>query len=128
MSNGHDRDLDNLHLTIFDWKNTKAIHKFSFIRNDKGTGPCADLPNTNYFHYAIQLNVYKYMLEQFYKDIVVEGNTYKRIVIDKMFLVIMHDNRDTYLEMLLPDYQERVRKMFEDRKSEVINSNNKKVV
>jgi len=118
VSPNHRPDNDTLLLSVYDWKNSKKIQKFNPW--DKGTVPFADLPDCNYFHYAIQLNIYKYILENFYAPMTVDGVTYSRIKIDKMFLVVMHDNRDKYLKLLLPNYQDRIKLVFENRKQELV--------
>jgi hypothetical protein len=102
-----------LYLTLFDWKNSKAIKKYNMW--EKGYAPFDDLPNCNYFHYAIQLNVYKYMIEQFYGRMEVDGVIYDKIEIDQMFLIVMHDNREKYLKLLLPNYQDRIKIIFDER-------------
>jgi hypothetical protein len=40
---------------------------------------------------TIQLNLYTYLLEEFYKDIVYQGKTYKRIQVQSMALVYFHE-------------------------------------
>lgn len=106
-----------LYLTMFDWKNSKKIRKFNMW--EKGYAPFQDLPNCNYYHYAVQLNVYKYMIENFYVPIQVNGVVYDNIEIDKMFLVVMHENRENYLKLLLPNYQDRIQIMFDVRRTEL---------
>jgi hypothetical protein len=107
-----------LHLRMSDWKRSKKINKFSPWSN--GTGVCEDLPDTNYFHYTLQLNSYKYIVEKYYKDIVVDDVLYNNIVIDDMFLVCMHPiTRACYAEIHVGDHQDRIRLMFEMRKTVV---------
>ena len=119
-------DEDTLGLTIFDWKNSKQIKKFNMW--ERGFPPFDNLPNCNYFHYAIQLNAYKYMIETFYAPMEVDGVVYKKIKIDKMFLVVMHENRDTYLKLLLPDYQDLVKQIFDLRELELLEKQTKPTV
>lgn len=64
-----------------DWKRSKSIRTSS---STKGNGPCSALPDCNYYHYSLQLNLYKYILEKNYG-----------IEIESMALVVFHpDNRD----------------------------------
>lgn len=107
---------DVLYLDIYDWKNSKKITKFGF---EKGNNPLHGLPNSNYFHYGIQLNIYKYILEKFYSDVFYEGNTYSHIQVRNMFIIVMHKERQVYGKMLLPNYQEEVEKMFQIRKEQL---------
>lgn len=105
-----------LHLRMSDWKRSKQIKRFSPF--SCGLGICSELPDCNFFHYALQLNTYKYMLERWYKNIVVDGVVYDNIVIDQMYLVVMHpDTRKHYAELLLPNFQDLVGKMFDARKT-----------
>lgn len=57
-------------LAIYDWKRTgelKTENKFQ-----SGLGPVAHLPDTNYWHYTLQLNVYRYILQKHYGYVVSE--------------------------------------------------------
>jgi hypothetical protein len=109
-----DNKEKTLILSMFDWKNSKEIKKKNYW--EKGTTPFNDLDNVNYFHYAIQLNVYKYLIEQFYAPMEVQGIVYDKIVIDNMYLIVMHENRETYMKSLLPNYQSRIQIIFDNRK------------
>lgn len=110
-----------LHLDIYDWKNSKKITKFGF---EKGYTPLEKLPNSNYFHYSIQLNIYKYILETFYAPIKFGNKLYSDIHVNNMFIIVMHENRSNYMKMQLPNFQEEVRSMFEIREKNL----NKKIV
>jgi hypothetical protein len=51
-------------LAIYDWKrieDLKTENKFQ-----SGLGPVSHLPDTNYWHYSLQLNVYRYILQKHY--------------------------------------------------------------
>ncbi len=49
---------------IYDWKRSKSIVREN--RYEKGTGPVKHLHNCNFYHYSLQLNVYKAILENNY--------------------------------------------------------------
>jgi ATP-dependent DNA helicase PIF1 len=67
--------------SIYDWKRSKEI---KYESDDCGDYPLEYLPNSNYYHYSLQLNYYKNILEIYYD-----------IKIKDMFLIIMHpDNKD----------------------------------
>ena len=52
-------------LDIYDWKRSKAIRKDN--RFECATEECiSHLPNANFWHYALQLNTYKAILEDKY--------------------------------------------------------------
>ncbi|GAF95476.1 unnamed protein product, partial [marine sediment metagenome] len=67
-------------LQIYDWKRCKEIKKNN--RWQSATTACiSHLPDCNFWHYSLQLNTYKYMLEKNYG---------KKVT--KMYLVCLHPN------------------------------------
>ena len=56
--------------------------------NKKGKYPFENVLDCNYYHYALQLNLYRIILERFYN-----------IQIKELFLVILHPNQSNYLKM-----------------------------
>lgn len=92
-------------LQIYDWKRCKQIKKTN--RWDSATRKCIDhLPDTNYWHYALQLNTYKAILEQKY------GKT-----VTDLFLVCLHpDNpKGTFERIRVPILKDEMKDLFEDR-------------
>lgn len=93
-------------LDLCDWKRSKEIkteNKFQSALTE-----CIKfLPDSNYWHYSLQLNTYKYIIEKNYGK-----------KISGMYLVSMHpDNTDkTYQIFEVGDLQEEIRKLFELRK------------
>lgn len=70
-------------LSIYDWKRCKSMDKtVSF--NKYGKAPIKHIPDTNFWHYSIQLNAYKYILENNY------GYTIK-----DMYLICIHPELDS---------------------------------
>ena len=57
-------------LAIYDWKRTEELKTEN--RFQSGLGPLAHLPDTNYWHYTMQLNVYRYILQKYYGYVVSE--------------------------------------------------------
>jgi len=91
---------------IYDWKRCKEIKKSNGF-NKYSTNPIlSDLPDSNYWHYALQLNIYKALLEKNY-DIKIAG----------CFLVSIHpDNKNkSYQLFRVPDLTELIEKLFKDR-------------
>lgn len=88
------------HLTLFDWKRSKAVKKTNDWEN--GYGPVAHLPNANFWHYSLQLNIYKYILQTKY------GFT-----VDAMYLVFLHPNQDNYMSLQVSNFQKEVKDMME---------------
>ena len=87
---------------IYDWKRSKEIKK----ENNWGTGfgPVAHLPDANYWHYTLQLNVYRWFLE-----------TYYGLKISDMYIIIMHPDNDTYKRFRLNRLEGEVEGMLEAR-------------
>lgn len=68
-------------LSIFDWKRAKEITKANGFNKYAITPEIEHLPDTNYWHYSLQLNTYKAILEAKY------GKT-----ITDLYLVRLHPN------------------------------------
>jgi len=93
-------------LHIYDWKRSKQIK----YRNDfeNATTECIKhLPNTNYYHYSLQLNTYKALLEKNYG-----------VKVGDMYLVVLHPNNEneSYMKIKVIDLQKEVKDLFKLRK------------
>jgi len=86
--------------SIYDWKRSKKIEKSN--RFEFGLNDFDHLPNTNFWHYSLQLNIYKYILELKYD-----------IQIKDLFLVVMHPNNKKYIKMECPNLQNEVQILME---------------
>jgi len=51
---------------IYDWKRCKEIKKSTGFNKHSVNSILSDLPDTNYWHYTLQLNIYKALLEKNY--------------------------------------------------------------
>lgn len=91
---------------IYDWKRSKEIKTTNTF--ESGYAPLDHLPNTNYWHYTMQLNVYKWFLE-----------TYYGLTIGDLYLVILHPENGNYKRMRLNILSEEVDAMLECRKRAV---------
>jgi hypothetical protein len=91
-------------LAIYDWKRCREIVKIN--RGNKfATHPAIEhLPDTNYWHYALQLNIYKYILQ----------SKYNKTVTD-LYLIVLHPEAQNYKRIKLPDLQSEVAELFEER-------------
>ena len=91
-------------LAIYDWKRCREIVKTN--RGNKfATHPAIEhLPDTNYWHYALQLNIYKYILQ----------TKYDKTVTD-LYLIVLHPEAQNYQRIKLPDLQSEVAELFEER-------------
>lgn len=98
-------------LSIFDWKRVKGINENRVPKRwtTFSSHPClAHIPDTNYWHYALQLNIYKAILEAKYD---------KKVT--KLVLVRFHPNTDTYEETVVPNLQKEVALLFAARQGTV---------
>jgi hypothetical protein len=87
---------------IYDWKRCKKLETEN--RFESCLPPISHLPNTNYWHYTLQLNVYRYILEHQYG-----------MVIKDMFLIVLHPNNETFLKKRLNRMDEEVEAMMATR-------------
>ena len=106
-----------LHLYMVDFKRSKDIPNQAF-GNKRGSQCCARFPDCKYFHYSLQLNAYRYILENFYHDITVDGELYNDIVVDTMHILAMHPiERDAYELLTVGDHQDVIKALFYERLS-----------
>jgi hypothetical protein len=70
-------------LAIYDWKRIEEVKTEN--RFQSGLGPVSHLPDTNYWHYSLQLNVYRYILQKHYAEVVSE-----------LALVVLHPNNKSW--------------------------------
>ena len=72
-------------VSIYDWKRCKSITKVNMYNKFATTVCISHLHDTNFWHYTLQLNIYKYILERKYGKIV-----------SSMYLVQLHpENEET---------------------------------
>ena len=113
---------------LVDWKRSKEIRRFGFCRCPRpggkiqhvkgengesceafGNHPLTyNIPDANYYHYTLQLNVYRWILQTFY-----------HLCIREMFLIILHPNQDEYLKINIKPMEEITGAIMEDRARQV---------
>jgi len=93
-------------LEIYDWKRSKEIVKANNWNKWIKSSVVDHLPDTNYWHYSLQLNTYKAILIKKY------GMT-----VTDLFLVVLHPDNKCYLRIPVPDLQEEVEQLFLERKT-----------
>ena len=86
-------------IIIADWKRCKEIKYDN--KWEKGLKPISDIPNCNYWHYTLQLNIYRMMLEKYYEKSVSE-----------MFLVVIHPDNEKYIKIPIKIVNEPIIKML----------------
>jgi hypothetical protein len=89
-------------LAIYDWKRAEDIKTEN--RFQSGLGPVAHLPDTNYWHYSLQLNVYRYMIQKHYG-----------YVVSELALVVLHPINSSWKVMKLSFMDEEVAEMMAAR-------------
>lgn len=103
-------EKDDGSITLYDWKRCKEIKQEN--KFESATTPCINhLPNSNYWHYSLQLNTYKYLLEKNY------GKKVKG-----MYLVCLHPNNrnKSYQRIKVPNLQKEVKNLMEVRKGMLV--------
>ena len=114
--------IRTLHLRMIDFKRTVRIMRSNRFR--KGTGLCEELDDCNFIHYSLQLNFYKYIIEMFYRNIMVDNVLCHRIQIDDMFLLCMHPTERTSYELIevSNSFRPLVIKLLEERRLSLVKS------
>jgi ATP-dependent exoDNAse (exonuclease V) beta subunit len=72
-------------IAIYDWKRVKALRRSAFDNQKGVTSACESVPDSNYWHYSMQLGLYKWILERNY------GYTVSRTA-----LVVLHPGQEHY--------------------------------
>ena len=92
---------------IYDWKRSKEIKKNSF--NTFSHTECIQhIPDANFWHYSLQLNIYKAILEKNYD-----------INITELYIVCLHPNHKSYLIYKIPELKQEVHDLFCLRKTQI---------
>jgi len=91
-------------LMIYDWKRSKNIIKTKSFLKYSNNETISHIPDTNFWHYSIQLNVYKAIIEKKYNKIV-----------SKMVLVCLHPSNKNYIIYNVPNLQNEIHSLFNIR-------------
>jgi len=95
---------DNEQLIIVDWKRTEELKLTNYFQS--GRYPLEHLQDCNFYHYCLQLNTYRYILQKHYG---------KKIV--GMFLVVLHPNNETFIQKSVPVMEKEIENMMKERKN-----------
>lgn len=87
---------DTYHLV--DWKRVKEVKKDQY---ERALSPINHMYDNAYSHYALQQNMYKYLLRN------------SGIIIETMRLVCIHPDNSTYVEEFVPDLQSEIQNMIQ---------------
>lgn len=95
-------------LSIYDWKRSKLITRINNFNKFAITPQICHIPDSNFWHYALQLNTYKFIIEE----------KYGRIVKD-LYLVRLHPDAEegNYELIKLPDLSREIKDLFAERKT-----------
>jgi ATP-dependent exoDNAse (exonuclease V) beta subunit len=84
---------------LYDWKRSQEIKLIN--EYEKGLYPINNISNCNYEHYTLQLNIYKYLLENYYG-----------IMVEEMAIIVFCENNNNYQKFVLKNKQEEVNKLL----------------
>lgn len=93
-------------LILVDWKRSKEL-KYN-NRWASGSGVLASIDDCNFWHYTLQLNVYRAILQANY------GKT-----VTAMYLVVLHPSQENCLKVQVPINDDIIQKMLLDRQSKL---------
>lgn len=97
-------------LQIYDWKRCEDIVHENNFGKFATTSCISHLPDTNFWHYALQLNVYKAILEQKYDKKITD-----------LYLVCMHPNNvyKNYQRIQVPILEKEIQMLFDYRLTQI---------
>lgn len=92
---------------IYDWKRSDKINLEQTVWQ-YGINGLEHIPDTRYYRYCLQQNLYRYMLEENYK-----------IKINKMYLIILHPSYQKYRKVEIPRMEKEIKiilSMFDNKR------------
>jgi hypothetical protein len=97
-------------LSIYDWKRAKEIIQTNNFGKTATTKCVKHLPDTNYWHYSLQLNTYKAILEKQYGKKVTD-----------LYLVRLHPNntQQTYELIKCADLSKEISELFDLKRKQM---------
>ena len=97
-------------LSIYDWKRSKEITRINNFKKSAINKLICHMPDSNFWHYALQLNTYKRILERKYGKVVTD-----------LYLVRLHPDAEekNYELIKLPDLTTEIRELFNERRKEL---------
>jgi len=94
-------------LMIYDWKRCKSIDKSGNFNKFALTEQISHIPDTNFWHYSLQLNIYKAIIERKYD---------KKVT--NLYLVQLHPNQKNYKLIECADLSKEVEELFALRETQ----------
>lgn len=101
--------IDTGNFVIVDWKRCKKIKK-SNAWEYATVEPLAHIPNANFWHYTIQLNLYRYIIQKCYNRLV-----------DELWIVCLHpeNSNNSYIRYKVPILQDEIDNLVQFRLRQV---------
>ena len=103
------KDPDSDALLIYDWKRCKDINKSPAFIKYSHNKLIEHIIDTNFWHYSMQLHIYKAILEKNYG-----------VKVNDLYLVCLHPNKDNYRRIKVADLSREVQLLFDQRKEHVL--------
>ena len=99
-------EYSNNEFTIYDWKRSdKIIGDGEPIKtnryNKTAFPPISNIPDTTYWHYALQVSIYRYILKRKYGINIAKGR-----------LAVFHPSNSKYYVVDVPNLEEEVKLLF----------------
>lgn len=90
-------------LSLYDWKRTKSIKKTNYYKKYSTLDTLHYFDDTNFNHYALQLNLYKFIIEKNYN-----------FKVSSMYLVCLHpeNKNNDYLMYSVPHLESETNKII----------------
>jgi hypothetical protein len=102
------RDEETGKFYIYDWKRSKEI-KYDDQYCDYATNKILKgVPNLNFWHYSLQLGIYKKILQDKYG-----------LTIDGMFLVVLHPDQSNYERIEVAPLDDEINNLFQERRQNI---------
>jgi hypothetical protein len=95
---------------IYDWKRSREISKSASFNKFANKTCIEHLPDSNYWHYCLQLNTYKSILESKYD-----------IIVSEMYLICLHpeNKNNNYQRIKVVDLGDEIKDLFKLRMLEI---------
>ena len=100
-------------LMIYDWKRSKEISRINKFDKYAEIYSISHLPDSNFWHYSLQLNTYKVILEKKY------GKKVTNLRLVRLHPNCLETNEDTYELIDVPILKKEMRDLFSLREIEV---------
>ena len=88
-------------LSIYDWKRIKELNKSNNWNQWALTPEIEHIPDSNFWHYSLQLNMYKAILEKNYNK-----------TIKDMYLVCLHPNNENFQRVKVANLEKEIQSLL----------------